>query len=147
MRPTTKALCLCLSVLLLLLSLAACRNRDFNPAIPPPDEGDKNGDLPTDLACWVRLSDGTEYPLAGEAAAELYTAVKKIYESSDTMEAIPDRGESLRLVFCMGAPLPRPPSPPTSSPTPPSKGSTPTSPTTRAGTATTSSPPTSTASG
>ena len=106
MRPITKALCLCLSVLLLVFGLAACRNKDFHPAVPPPDEGDKSGDLPADLGCWVRLSDGTEYPLAGEKAAELYTAVKKIYESSDTVEAIPDRGDSLRLIFCMGGTAP-----------------------------------------
>ena len=106
MRPIAKALCLCLSVLLLVFGLAACRNKDFHPAVPPPDEGGKNGDLPADLACWVRLSDGTEYPLAGKEAAELYTAVKKIYESSDTVEAIPDRGESLRLIFCMGGTAP-----------------------------------------
>ena len=106
MRPIARALCLCLSVLLLLLSFTACRNKDFKPAIPPPDEGDKNGDLPADLACWVRLSDGTEYPLTGETAAKLYTAVKKIYESSDTVEAIPDRGDSLRLIFCMGGTAP-----------------------------------------
>ena len=54
----------------------------------------------------TELSDGTEYPLAGEAAAQLYTAVKKIYESSDTVEAIPDRGDSLRLIFCMGGTAP-----------------------------------------
>ena len=106
MTSTARALALCLAVLLLLLSATACRNRDFKPAIPPPDEGDKNGDLPADLRCWVRLSDGTEYPLAGEEAAELYTAVKKIYESSDTVEAIPDRGESLRIIFCMGGTAP-----------------------------------------
>ncbi len=106
MTSTARALALCLAVLLLLLSATACRNRDFKPAIPPPDEGDKNGDLPADLRCWVRLSDGTEYPLAGEEAAELYTAVKKIYESSDTVEAIPDQGESLRIIFCMGGTAP-----------------------------------------
>ena len=106
MTSTAKALALCLAVLLLLLSATACRNRDFKPAIPPPYEGDKNGDLPADLGCWVRLSDGTEYPLAGEEAAELYTAVKKIYESSDTVEAIPDRGGCLRLIFCMGGTAP-----------------------------------------
>jgi hypothetical protein len=106
MTSTARALALCLAVLLLLLSATACRNRDFKPAIPPPDEGDKNGDLPADLGCWVRLSDGTEYPLAGDKAAALYKAVRKTYESSDTVEAIPDRGDSLRLIFCMGGTAP-----------------------------------------
>ena len=106
MRPITKALCLCLSVLLLFLSLAACRNKDFKPAVPPPDEGSGNGGLPADLQCWVKLPDGTEYPLTGDKAAELYTAVKRIYESSDTVEAIPDRGDGLRLIFCMGGTAP-----------------------------------------
>ena len=106
MTSTARALALCLAVLLLLLSATACHNRDFKPAIPPPDEGDKNGDLPDDLGCWVRLPDGTEYPLAGDKAAALYKAVKKIYESSDTVEAIPDRGDSLRLIFCMGGTAP-----------------------------------------
>ena len=106
MRPITKALCLCLSVLLLFLSLAACRNKDFKPAVPPPDEGSGNGDLPADLQCWVKLPDGTEYSLTGDKAAELYTAVKRIYESSDTVEAIPDRGDGLRLIFCMGGTAP-----------------------------------------
>ena len=40
------------------------------------------------------------------SSGELYTAVKKIYESSDTVEAIPDRGDSLRLIFCMGGTAP-----------------------------------------
>ena len=106
MRPITKALCLCLSVLLLVFGLAACRNRDFKPAIPPPDEGDKNGDLPADLGCWVRLPDGTEYPLPGDKAAALYKSVKKTYAASDTVEAIPDRGDSLRIIFCMGGTAP-----------------------------------------
>ena len=106
MRPITKALCLCLSVLLLFLSLAACRNKDFKPAVPPPDEGSGNGGLPADLQCWVKLPDGTEYPLVGDKAAELYTAVKRIYESSDTVAAIPDRGDGLRLIFCMGGTAP-----------------------------------------
>ena len=106
MSHITKALCLCLSVLLLVFGLAACRNKDFHPAVPPPDEGDKSGDLPADLGCWVRLSDGTEYPLAGDKAAELYTAVKKVYESSDTVEAIPDRGDSLRVIFYLGGTAP-----------------------------------------
>ena len=106
MRPIAKALCLCLSVLLLLLSFAACRNKDFKPAIPPPDEGDKKGDLPADLACWVRLSDGTEYPLAGDKAADVYAAVKKTYEASNSAEPFPDRGDGLRLIFCMGGSAP-----------------------------------------
>ena len=106
MSHITKSLCLCLSVLLLLLSFAACRNRDFDPAVPPSDEGEKSGDLPTDLGCWVRLSDGTEYPLAGEEAAALYNSVKKTYESSDTIDPFPDRGESLRLIFCLGGTAP-----------------------------------------
>lgn len=106
MRPITKALCLCLSVLLLFFSLAACRNKDFNPAVPPSDGENGNGDLPADLQCWVKLPDGTEYSLAGDKAAELYTAVKKIYESSDTVAPNPDRGDGLRLIFCMGGTAP-----------------------------------------
>ena len=106
MRPITKALCLCLAALLLLSSLAACRNRDFDPAVPPSNGENGNGDLPADLQCWVKLSDGTEYPLTGDKAAEMYTAVKKIYESSDTVEAIPDRGDGLRIIFCMGGTAP-----------------------------------------
>jgi hypothetical protein len=103
MKPIAKALCLCLSVLLLLLSFAACRNRNFNPAVPPSDGENGGGDgLSAELGCWVRLSDGTEYPLAGDRASAIYTAVKKAYESSDTVEPFPDRGDGLRLIFCMG---------------------------------------------
>ena len=106
MRPITKALCLCLSVLLLFFSLTACRNKDFDPAVPPSDGENGNGDLSADLQCWVKLPDGTEYSLAGDKAAELYTAVKKIYESSDTVAPNPDRGDGLRLIFCMGGTAP-----------------------------------------
>ena len=106
MRPITKALCLCLSVLLLFFSLIACRNKDFDPAVPPSDGENGNGDLSADLQCWVKLPDGTEYSLAGDKAAELYTAVKKIYESSDTVAPNPDRGDGLRLIFCMGGTAP-----------------------------------------
>ena len=106
MTSTARAFALCLAVLLLLLSATACRNKDFHPAVPPPDEGDKSGDLPADLGCWVRLPDGPAYPLAGDKAAALYKAVKKIYQSSDTVEAIPARGDSLRVIFYLGGTAP-----------------------------------------
>lgn len=106
MRPMTKTLCLFLLALLLILSLAACRNRDFKPAVPPTDEGSGDGALPADLQCWVKLPDGTEYPLARDKAADAYNAVKKTYEASDSAEPFPDRGDGLRLIFCMGGTAP-----------------------------------------
>ena len=107
MRPTIKFLCLCLSALLLfLLPLSACRNKDFTPVTPPSDEGNGGDDLPAALQCWVRLADGTEYPLEGEKAAALYTAVKKAYEASDTVDAFPEGEVSLRLLFCLGGTAP-----------------------------------------
>ena len=88
MRPITKALCLCLSVLLLVFGLAACRNKDFKPAIPPPDEGDKNGDLPA------------------EDTVEVYAALRKMSRSSKTVDAFPQKENSLRFVFCTGGTAP-----------------------------------------
>ncbi len=105
MRPITKALCLCLTALLLFLSLAACRNRDFTPATPPSD-GDGGGGLPADLQCWVRMADGAEYSFSGDQAAGLYDAVREVYESSDTVAPFPDGGNGLRLVFCLGGTAP-----------------------------------------
>ena len=106
MSPPVKVLCLCLSALLLLFSLSACRNRDFNPAVPPSDGKGGDGDLPAALECWIQLPDGTGYSLVGDKAAKQYTAVKKIYESSDTVEPFSDRGDGLRLIFYMGGTAP-----------------------------------------
>ncbi|MBQ4112418.1 MAG: hypothetical protein IJD38_06455, partial [Clostridia bacterium] len=44
--------------------------------------------------------------LVGDKAAKQYTAVKKIYESSDTVEPFSDRGDGLRLIFYMGGTAP-----------------------------------------
>ncbi len=105
MRSDAKILCLCLTALLLVFSLSSCRNRDFTPAIPPADE--ENGEaLPADFQCWVRVPDGTEYPLRGDSAAEIYRAVRKVYERSDTAEAFPDKEGRLLLVFCTGGTAP-----------------------------------------
>lgn len=107
MRPAAKILCLCLSALLLCFSLAACRNKDFTPATPPTVENEKGeASLPADLQCWVRTADGIEYPLMGEKAAAIYEVVQKAYKSSDTVDAFPDGGTSLRLIFCLGGTAP-----------------------------------------
>ena len=102
MRPLTKAMALCLAVLLALCSVS-CRNRDFNPATPPADEAG-GSPLPADFQCWVRTPDGEEYQ-ASDAAA-LYEAVKKAYQRSDTADAFPDKEGKLLLIFCTGGTAP-----------------------------------------
>lgn len=103
MRPTAKAIALCLAVLLLCLSAVSCRNRQFNPATPPADEASGNP-LPSDFQCWVILPDGGEYRATNAAA--LYETVKKAYERSDTVEPFPDKEDKLLLIFCTGGTAP-----------------------------------------
>ena len=107
-RSCRTHLSLCLSMILLfssLLSLPACRNRDFTPASPPSDP--QGGDtLPADFQCWVRTPDGEEYRLPADTAADLFDEVKRIYKKSDSIEAFPNRDGGIRLVFCTGGTAP-----------------------------------------
>ena len=111
MRPITKALCLCLAVLLLFLSLTACRNRDFHPAIPPagtPAEGQSTpaSPFPADFRCSVYVADGDELRLDGEEAAALFEAAKRAYEKSESVDPFEEKPTALRLIFYTGGVAP-----------------------------------------
>ena len=105
MRPMTKAMALCLAVLLLSFCGVSCRNRDFNPATLPAD-ADGGSPLPADFQCWVKTSDGTEYALTPDQAAEVFDEIKQVYKKSDSTASFPDRQGILRLVFCVGGTAP-----------------------------------------
>ena len=105
--PTTRRIALlCLAILLLLCTLSACRGRSsFTPAAPPSDPATKSG-YPADFQCWVRYPDGTEVALPAEDTVEVYAALRKMSRSAKSVEAFPQKENSLRFVFCTGGTAP-----------------------------------------
>lgn len=101
-----RAALLCLTILLLLCALSACRGRSsFTPSAPPSDPATKSG-YPADFQCWVRYPDGTEVALPAEDTVEVYAALRKMSRSSKAVEAFPQKENSLRFVFCTGGTAP-----------------------------------------
>ena len=108
MPTPRRAALLCLAILLLLCALSACRGRSsFTPSAPPSDPATKSG-YPADFQCWVRYPDGTEVALPAEDTVEVYAALRKMSRSSKTVEAFPQKENSLRFVFCTGGTAPEP---------------------------------------
>ena len=106
MSTPRRAALLCLAILLLLCTLSACRGRSsFTPSAPPSDPATKSG-YPADFQCWVRYPDGTEVALPAEDTVEVYAALRKMSRSSKTVEAFPQKENSLRFVFCTGGTAP-----------------------------------------
>ena len=106
MPTTRRAALLCLTILLLLCALSACRGRSsFTPSAPPSDPATKSG-YPADFQCWVRYPDGTEAALPAEDTVEVYAALRKMSRSSKAVEAFPQKENSLRFVFCTGGTAP-----------------------------------------
>ena len=106
MPTTRRAALLCLTILLLLCTLSACRGRSsFTPAAPPSDPATESG-FPADFRCWVRYPDGTEVALPAEDTVEVYAALRKMSRSAKSVEAFPQKENSLRFVFCTGGTAP-----------------------------------------
>ena len=105
--PTTRRIALlCLTILLLLCTLSACRGRSsFTPAAPPSDPSTESG-FPADFQCWVRYPDGTEAVLSPEDTLEAYAALRKMSRSTKAVTAFPLKEDSLRFVFCTGGTAP-----------------------------------------
>ena len=106
MPTPRRAALLCLTILLLLCALSACRGRSsFTPSAPPSDPATKSG-YPADFQCWVRYPDGIEVALPAEDTVEVYAALRKMSRSSKAVEAFPQKENSLRFVFCTGGTAP-----------------------------------------
>jgi hypothetical protein len=99
-----RIIALCLFLLLLTLSLPACRNRNFSPATPPNPSGREK--YPSDFQCWI-VEDGISTAcLTGDSAAELFKEVKKAYKHSETAERFTPKEKGIMLVFCTGGTAP-----------------------------------------
>ena len=107
MKPTTRlaaVLCICILLVTVVLSTSGCRNRAFSPAMPPNPSGREK--YPADFQCWVVENGQATACLTGADTAEIFEAVQKIYEKSDTGERFTPSTECLMLVFCTGGTAP-----------------------------------------
>ena len=107
MKPTTRlaaVLCVCILLVSVVLSTCACRNRAFSPVAPPNPSGREK--YPADFQCWVVENGQTTACLTGTDTAEIFEAVQKIYEKSDTTERFSLSTDGLMLVFCTGGTAP-----------------------------------------
>ena len=100
---------LCLSLLLLILPLSACRKNGFSPANPPNPPG--LGKYPEEFQCWVVENGVARVCLTGDEAAELFEDVKNAYERSTQAERFSAKEKGIMLVFCIPGTAPETTSP------------------------------------
>lgn len=94
-----RTILLCLSLLLLILPLSACRKNGFYPANPPNPAG--RGKYPEEFQCWVVENGEAKSCLTGDEATELFETVKRAYEKSKDTERFSAKEDGIMLVFCI----------------------------------------------